>query len=60
MDTEVRDYLIGAHSKVIAHYRKILQSNSLAQPEREGIQNRLAVVERELAAVLRDPLAKAA
>lgn len=60
MDTEVRDYLIGAHSKVIAHYRKVLQSTSLAPPERERIQKRLEVAETELAAILGDPLAKAA
>jgi len=47
----VRDYLITAHSKVIAHYHRVLKSRSLAQPERERIQRSLAVVEAELATI---------
>jgi hypothetical protein len=44
----VRDYLIKAHNKVIAHYNQVLEANSLAQPERERIQRGLANVESEL------------
>ena len=51
MDQRVRDYLVRAHSKVIGHYHKVLQSSSLSQPERERIQQRLASIEAELEAV---------
>jgi len=47
----VRDYLIKAHTKVIAHYRQVLEASSQAQPERERIQRSLAMVEAELAAI---------
>jgi hypothetical protein len=51
MDHKVRDYLIKAHGKVIAHYRQILRASSLEQPERERIQQRLSVIETELEAI---------
>jgi len=49
MDRGVRDYLIRAHNKVIAHYRQVLQATSLSPAEREHIQKRLAQAEVELA-----------
>jgi hypothetical protein len=60
VDREVRDYLIRAHSKVIAHYRQVLQSSFLTQPERERTQQRLAVVEAELATIIEGAFARAA
>ena len=48
MDQRVRDYLLRAHNKVIAHYHQVLQANSLAQPERDRIQRGLANIESEL------------
>ena len=51
MDQRVRDYLIKAHNKVIAHYHQVLEARSLAQPERERIQERLAGIEVELAKI---------
>ena len=45
MDTRVRDYLIGAHNKVIGHYRQLLEAGSLAPPERDRIQRGLARIE---------------
>ena len=49
MDRGVRDYLIRAHNKVIAHYRQVLQAPSLSPAEREHVQKRLADAEAELA-----------
>jgi hypothetical protein len=49
MDRGVRDYLIRAHNKVIAHYRQVLQGPSLSPAEREYVQKRLAHAEAELA-----------
>ena len=51
MDTRVRDYLIGAHNKVIGHYRQLLEAGSLAPPERDRIQRGLARIEAELDAI---------
>jgi hypothetical protein len=48
MDHRVRDYLIHAHNKVIAHYHKVLRANSLSEPERKRIQQSLARAETEL------------
>ena len=53
MDRSVRDYLIRAHKKVIAHYHQVLQASSLTRPERERIQQRLAVIEAELETIRR-------
>jgi len=47
----VRDYLIKAHNKVIAHYDQVLEALFLAQPERERIRKRLASIEAELAKI---------
>jgi hypothetical protein len=49
MDRRVRDYLIRAHNKVLAHYRQVLQGTSLSQAEREHVQKRLGDAEAELA-----------
>jgi hypothetical protein len=49
MDRRVRDYLIRAHNKVIAHYRQVLQGASLSPAERAHVQKRLADAEAELA-----------
>ena len=54
MDTRVRDYLIGAHNKVIGHYRQLLEAGSLAPPERDRIQRGLARIEAELDAIVTD------
>ena len=51
MDQSVRDYLIRAHCKVIAHYRQLLGSSSLSQSERQRIQERVTVIEAELRAL---------
>ena len=51
MDQRTRAYLIRAHNKVIAHYRQTLAADSLDQPERERIQQRLTAVEAELKAI---------
>lgn len=51
MDPKVRDYLIRAHNKVIAHCQHVLRASSLGQLERERIQRRLLVVEAELEAI---------
>ena len=51
MDPTVRDYLIKAHTKVIAHYHHVLEKGSIAQPERQRIQERLAGVEAEFAKI---------
>ena len=51
MDQRVRDYLIKAHNKVIAHYHQVLEARSFSQPERERIQERLAGIEVELAKI---------
>ena len=56
MDPRVRDYLIRAHNKVIAHYHQVLEANSLAQPERERIQRGLASIEAELDTLVTDGL----
>ena len=48
MDKRVRDYLIKAHNKLIAHCRQALQESSLDQSDRERIQQRLADSEAEL------------
>jgi hypothetical protein len=47
MDQRVRDYLIRAHNKVIAHYQELLRTSSLAASERQRIQQRLALIEVE-------------
>ena len=52
MDPRVRNYLNGAHNKVIGHYRQLLAAGSLAQPERDRIQRGLANIEAELATVV--------
>ena len=57
MDTRVRDYLIGAHNKVIGHYRQLLEAGSLAPPERARIQRGLARIEAELDAIVTGPSA---
>jgi len=54
MDHSVRDYLIRAHTKVIAHYHQVLRPTSLAQSERERVQQRLAIIEAELEAIRRN------
>src|SRR5689334_16354728 len=51
VDQRVREYLIKAHNKVIAHYNQVLEARSLAQPERERIRERLAGIEAELAMI---------
>jgi hypothetical protein len=51
VDRRVRDYLIHAHNKVIAHYHQVLQANSLTEPERMRIQQNLARAEAELEAL---------
>ena len=51
MDQSVRDYLIKAHNKVIAHYHQVLEARSLAPPERERIQERVVGIEVELAKI---------
>jgi hypothetical protein len=53
VDRSVRDYLIHAHNKVIAHYHQLLRASSLTEPERQRIQQRLARAETELDAVAR-------
>ena len=53
MDRRVRDYLIHAHNKVIAHYHELLRASSLTEPERQRIQQRLARAETEREAVVR-------
>lgn len=53
MDPRVRDYLLRAHNKVIAHYHQVLEANSLAQPERDRIQRGLANIESELDTVVK-------
>jgi hypothetical protein len=54
VDPRLRDYLIRAHNKVIAHYRQLLQASSLSEPERLRIQGNLASVEAEAASLRRD------
>jgi hypothetical protein len=49
MSRGVRDYLIRAHNKVIAHYRQVLQGTTLSPAEREHVQKGLAQAEAELA-----------
>jgi hypothetical protein len=49
MDRGVRDYLIRAHNKVLAHYRQVLQGTSLSAAERDQVQKRLADAEAEFA-----------
>ena len=57
MDTRVGDYLIGAHNKVIGHYRHLLEAGSLVPPERDRIQRGLARIEAELDAIVTGPSA---
>jgi hypothetical protein len=52
VDSRVRDYLIRAHNRVIAHYHQVLEANSLAQLERDRIQRGLATVEAELETIV--------
>ena len=54
MSKQIRDYLIRAHKKVIAHYRQVLRASSLTEPERKRIQQGLARIETELAALSRN------
>jgi hypothetical protein len=53
VNQQVRDYLIRAHNKVIAHYHQVLGASSLTDPERKRIQQGLAQTETELAALSR-------
>jgi len=55
MDRDVRDYLIRAHTRVIAHYRQALQGSSLSSVERQHIQRQLAGAEAELASFSGNP-----
>ena len=48
MDHRVREYLIQAHDKVIAHYHQVLRASSLAEPERTRIQQNLVRIQAEL------------
>jgi hypothetical protein len=48
MDHRVRDYLIHAQNKVIAHYHQVLRASSLTEPERKHIQQSLSRAETEL------------
>jgi len=52
MDPRVRDYLIRAHNKVIAHYHQVLEASSLEPSQRERIQKGLAGIESELATMI--------
>ena len=54
MDQSVRDYLIRAQNKVIAHYHRVLRVSALTEPERKRIQQSLADAESELEAFGRD------
>jgi Skp family chaperone for outer membrane proteins len=49
----VRDYLIYAHNKVIAHYQQVLRASSLTESERKRVQQSLARAETELEALRR-------
>jgi hypothetical protein len=53
VDHRVRDYLIHAHNKVIAHYHQVLRASSLTEPERKRIQQSLARAEIEVEALRR-------
>lgn len=44
----LHDYLVRGHQKVIDHYKLLLRSPSLSQPERSLIESRLAKEEDEL------------
>ena len=44
----VRDYLIRAHNKVIAHCRQVLQGSYLSERERMRVHKNLAAVEAEI------------
>lgn len=48
MDPTVRNYLIKAHKKIIAHYHRVLEANSLSEPECNRIKRGLANIEAEL------------
>ena len=54
MDQRVKNYLIRAHNKVIAHYQQVLAANSLAESDRERIRHNLARIEAELETIRRD------
>jgi hypothetical protein len=54
VNQQVRDYLIRAHNKVIAHYHQVLRASSLTELERKRIQQSLIRVETELAALSRN------
>ena len=51
MDQRLRNYLINAHNKVIAHYHQVLRASSLTEPERKRIEQNLARTETELEAL---------
>jgi hypothetical protein len=53
VDYRVRDYLIHAYNKVIAHYHQILRVSSLSEPERKHVQQGLTRAETELEALRR-------
>jgi len=56
VDPRLRDYLIRAHNKVVAHYHRVLKAGSLAQLERERIHRGLASIEAELDTLITDGL----
>ena len=51
MDPTVRNYLIRAHKKIIAHYHRVLAANSLSEPECNRIKRGLASIEAELSTI---------
>ena len=57
MSEAVRRFLIRSRSKVVGHYRQLLDSPSLRDSDRENISQRLAQPEKELDELRRPPTA---